>query len=179
VVWDRFSADARRVLCRILGPTVDVEDQLQETFMQFFKDVHRLREPDKVRGFLIGIAVRLARSELRRRRFRRWLQLTPSGAVPEVASEGVDADGREAVTRLYACLDRIGDKERMIFVLRHIEGLELTEVAAALGLSLATTKRHLAKVTARVRAEASRDPVLAGYLDRTTPVPLAPGVPDG
>jgi hypothetical protein len=56
-----------------------------------------------------------------------------------------------------------------IFTLRRIEGLELNEVAAALGMSLATTKRHLAKVTARVHALAMRDPLLSEYLDGAAP----------
>jgi len=44
-----------------------------------------------------------------------------------------------------------------------MEGLELTEVAAALKLSLATTKRRLARVWARVLLLVERDPVLAHY----------------
>ena len=43
--------------------------------------------------------------------------------------------------RLYEVLDKIDDRGRMAFVLRHLEGYELTEVAEALGCSLATTKR--------------------------------------
>ena len=170
-VWDRHSVRVRAVLRRVLGPSVDVEDLLQETFFQLFKDLARLRELDNLQGFAVGIAVRVARSELRRRRLRRWLMLTDHGAPPEVADVGVDADAREAVLRLYALLDRIDDRQRTIFVLRHIEGLELTEVASALDLSLATTKRHLAKVTRRVRQGAIKDPLLAAYVDRVTPLP--------
>jgi RNA polymerase sigma-70 factor (ECF subfamily) len=170
-VWDRYASRARAVLRRILGPSVDVEDLLQETFFQLFKDLPKLREPDKLQSFAIGVAIRMARSELRRRRLRRWLMLTDAGAPPDVAGEEVDADAREAVLRLYALLDGIDDRRRMVFVLRHIEGLELTEVASALDLSLATTKRHLAKVTARIRASAAKDPLLAAYVERVTPTP--------
>jgi RNA polymerase sigma-70 factor, ECF subfamily len=172
-VWDRFSAGVRSVLRRILGPGADVEDQVQETFVQFFEVVRGLRDLALVRSFLIGIGVRLARSELRRRRVRRWLSLTDTGAVPEEAWGGVDADAREAVTRLYALLDRLDDRSRTLFVLRHVEGLELEDTAAAMGISLATTKRYLVKVVARVHAMAARDPLLAEYLDRTTPLPEA------
>jgi RNA polymerase sigma-70 factor (ECF subfamily) len=170
-VWDRHSTRARAVLRRILGPSVDVEDLLQETFFQAFKDLPKLRERDKLQAFVIGVAVRMARSELRRRRLRRWLLLTESGASPDAPGDEVDADAREAVRRLYALLDRFDDQSRAIFTLRYIEGLELVDVAAALEISLATTKRYLVKVTARVRAGAANDPVLAAYVDRVTPVP--------
>src|SRR6476469_1542878 len=49
------------------------------------------------------------------------------------------------------------------FVRRFMEGLELTEVAAALKLSLATTKRRLARVWSRVLLLVERDPVLVHY----------------
>ena len=76
-----------------------------------------------------------------------------------------DEDAREAVARLYSLLDRLDDRSRLLFVLRHVQGLELTDTAACMDLSLATTKRHLARVTARVHALAAGDPILARYLD--------------
>jgi RNA polymerase sigma-70 factor (ECF subfamily) len=170
-VWDRHAARARAMLRRILGPSVDVDDLLQETFLQVFKELAKIREPEKFSSFIVGVAIRVARSELRRRRVRRWLSLTDEGAPPDVAGDEIDADAREAVKRLYALLDRYDDHRRTIFVLRYIEGLELTEVAEAMSVSLATAKRQLAKVTGWVRASAARDPLLADYVDRVTPVP--------
>ncbi len=80
--------------------------------------------------------------------------------LPDEPAEGVDEGAREALARLYALLDRLDDRARLLFVLRHIEGLELAETAQASRMSLATAKRHLAKVTARVHAMAE-DPLLA------------------
>lgn len=165
VVWDRYGALVHGLLRRVLGPGGDVEDQAQETFLQFFREVKNLRDPGALRPFLLGIAVRVARSALRRRRLRRWFSLTDSGALPDEPAEGVDEGAREAVARLYALLDRLDDRARLLFVLRHIEGLELAETAQASGMSLATAKRHLAKVTARVHAMAERDPLLAAYVE--------------
>ena len=71
-----------------------------------------------------------------------------------------DTDAREALARFYKILDRVNATDRAAFVLRFMEGLELTEVAAALKLSLATTKRRLARVWARVLLLVERDPVL-------------------
>jgi RNA polymerase sigma-70 factor (ECF subfamily) len=101
--------------------------------------------------------------------------LTDSGTVPDEAGAGADAEAREALGRLYTLLDRLDDRSRMLFVLRYVEGLELTDVAAALGMSLATLKRNLAKVSARVHAMAAGDPVLVTYLAPVSLVPPAPG----
>ena len=165
-VWDRFATLVRGVLRRSLGPRAEVEDHVQEVFLRFFKQVKTLREPESVRAFVIGIAIRVARGELRRRRIRRWLRLTDDGALPELRAEAGDADAREAVSRLYAILDGFDDKLRLVFVLRHVEELELVEVAAALETSLATVKRQLAKVTARLDAIAERDPLLSAFIHR-------------
>jgi RNA polymerase sigma-70 factor (ECF subfamily) len=166
LVWDRFSPLVRRVLRRSIGPGADVEDHVQEVFLRFFHEVHGLRELGKIESFLWGIAVRVARSELRRRRVRRWLRLTDDGALPEDAeAPGADADAREALARLYAILDETDWQSRLAFVLRHVEGLELERVAELLGVSLATAKRRLVKAQARVLAATARDPALRGYVE--------------
>jgi RNA polymerase sigma-70 factor (ECF subfamily) len=54
--------------------------------------------------------------------------------------------------------------------LHHIEGLELLDVASALGVSLATVKRRLARVSARVVAMAQGDRMLIDYLGTSEPV---------
>lgn len=167
-IWDRYSPLVRSIVRRTLGPQSEVSDLVQESFLQLFRRLPDLRDPEALRSFLIGITIRVLGAELRRRRVRRWLHLTDSGSVPEVAASNDDEDAREAVRRLYAALDRVGDGDRMLFVMRHIEGLELPEVAAALGASLPTTKRRLAKVMGRLVAMAERDPALSVYLGQSS-----------
>ena len=165
VAWDRYAVLVRGVLRRVLGPGAEVDDQAQLVFLQLFRDARNLRDVTALRSFLIGITVRVARSELRRRRIRRWLHLTDDGVMPEALDEGADVGAREALGRLHALLNQLDDGDRLLFVLRHVEKLELTETAEAVGTSLATAKRRLAKVTARVHAMALRDPLLVDYLD--------------
>jgi RNA polymerase sigma-70 factor (ECF subfamily) len=82
--------------------------------------------------------------------------------LPE-AGYSADPAGREAVRRLYAVLDQVGDRARVLFVLRFVEQLELVEMSEALGCSLATVKRRLAKASQRVLVLARREPALAAY----------------
>ena len=173
-IWERYHALVRRVLRRTMGPGSDVEDQVQEVFLRFYRNSALLRNPSALRGFLYGIALRVASSELRSRRIRGWLRLTPDGVLDDYGSshDAVphhDADAREAVKRLYAILDRLDTKSRLAFVLHRIEGLELLEVASALGVSLATVKRRLARVSARVGAMVQGDSMLTEYLDKGGP----------
>ena len=165
-MWDCHAALVRRILRRLLGP-VDVEDALQDAFLRLFRDLGSLRDPAALRSFLIGISFHVAKSELRRRRARRWLFLSDDGTVvePEALAPDGRHESRAAVLRLYRLLDRISDERRAVFVLRFVEGLELAELSEVLGCSLATTKRRVADAARRVSLLAASDPLLAPYLE--------------
>jgi RNA polymerase sigma-70 factor (ECF subfamily) len=170
-MWDRYSALMRRILRRMLGPSVDVEDALQEVFLRLFRDIDGLRDPSALRSFLIGITLHVAHSELRRRRARRWLMLSDDGVLPDPVPDQLETNGlqeREALRRLYRVLDRVGTAARTVFVLRYVEGLELAQLSAVLGCSLATTKRRVADAAQRVSRLAANDEVLAPYLGEKT-----------
>ncbi len=164
LIWDRYATTVRGVLRRSLGPGADVEDLVQEVFLRFHRGVGGLRKADSLRSFLIGIAARTAISELRRRKVRRFLALTSDGELPERA--GSRDEGPRALSRLYQILDGCSASDRLAFVLRYIDDLELDEVAAALGVSVATAKRQLARVHARVSLMAGRDDLLSPYVTR-------------
>ncbi len=165
-LWDRYSSLVRRILRRMLGPSVDVEDGVQDAFLRLFRDLNSLRDPAALRSFLIGITLHVAKSELRRRRAKRWLLLSDDGVVaePEAVADAQSLEPRAALVRLYRVLDRVGHARRVVFVLRYVEGLELAELSTVLGCSLATTKRRVADAADRVCLLAAADPLLAPYM---------------
>lgn len=164
LIWDRHAGAVRDLLFRTMGRDTEIEDLLQEVFIGFFRNVEGLRDPDALRPFLHGIAVRVVRSTLRKRRVRRFFHLTPTGEVPDVPSGRSEAGPRAALTRLHAILSELGARERLAFVLRHGEGYELTEAAEALGCSLATLKRALARADEHVQRRAATEPLLQPYI---------------
>lgn len=162
-LWERFSVLVRRLLSRTLASD-DVDDAVQEAFLRVFSRIRKLREPDKLRSFVVGVTMRVAREELRRRRVRRWLRLTATGDVPEVRHAGTDHDAVEALRRLDALLERIDSDARVLFVLRFVEDVPTAEIADALECSLATAKRRVARAKARVESAAESDPMLQAFL---------------
>jgi RNA polymerase sigma-70 factor (ECF subfamily) len=163
-LWDRFSPLVRRMLFRAIGPGHDIEDLVQESFLRLYRKLPGLREPDALRSFVVTITTRVLQSELRSRWLRRWLGLSDDGRVPEAPAPTADLEARDALLRFYHLLDRLGPQQRTAYVLRHIEGMELTEVAAAVGVSLATVKRWLPRITDRLHGQAARDPLLQRYV---------------
>jgi RNA polymerase sigma-70 factor, ECF subfamily len=169
VLWQRFAPMVFRMLKRSLGPGHDIEDLAQEVFLCVFEKVRGLREPKALKAFLISVTVLTTRHELRRRWVRRWVRLSKNTDAAETEVVTPDTDAREALNRFYSILDRVNVNDRTAFALRYMEGLELTEVAAAMGLSLATTKRRLARVWNRVVLLVERDPLLVQYRPKPEP----------
>lgn len=168
--WARFAPVVLGILQRFFGPgsgadSVDRQDLCQEVFLRFFARIDDLREPGALRGFLIGICLGVAQNELRRVRVRRWIRLTPTGDLPEIAGPGVDPEAREAMSRFYAVLARVGVEDRTLFFARYVEKMEIADVALALRLPLSTAKRRLLRATRRIGAKMSRDPALARYVE--------------
>lgn len=171
VLWNRFSPMVHRMLRRALGPGQDTEDVAQEVFLCVFEKIPAIREPKALKAFIISVTALTARHELRRRWVRRWVKLSGDVEPLDVGAVQPNSDAREALRRFYRILDRVNVTDRTVFTLRFIEGLELADVAAALGISLATTKRRLARAWARVSLLVQRDASLVDYLSERKPVP--------
>jgi RNA polymerase sigma-70 factor (ECF subfamily) len=102
------------------------------------------------------IAIRLARTRLRRRKLTRILFRAEEPDFERIAAVGVPPEQRDMVRRLYGVLDRIPVELRIAWVLHHVQEETVQSVAELCGWSLSTAKRRLqtadARVTARLNA---------------------------
>jgi RNA polymerase sigma-70 factor (ECF subfamily) len=149
-----------------LGPDSATEDLLQDVFVAFLRSADTLRNASALRGFLIGVTVRLVALELRRRKIRRWVSLSPSGSLPEMPVAPRDVEGREALEALYRLLARMPSRRRLAFVLRVVQGCEILEVASALGVSDSTAKREVLRAQDQLLRQAGREPALLHYMEK-------------
>jgi RNA polymerase sigma-70 factor (ECF subfamily) len=95
--------------------------------------------------------------------------MTPPDEMRERITPPLDASAREALLRLYAILDRMDADAQLLFTMRYVQRLELTDLAEVFGVSLATIKRRLSRVADRVFTMARRDEALVGYLKSEEP----------
>lgn len=162
--WRRFGPMVRRVLLRTIGPESELEDLSQEVFITFFDRVKTLRDSRTLTAFIMAITTFKIRHHLRWRWLRRWLVLPGQVEKLELRTFQPNAEAREALVRFFKILDRLNAVDRTAFMLRFVEELELRDVAAALNLSLATTKRRLTRTWKRLAALVRTDPGLADLL---------------
>jgi RNA polymerase sigma-70 factor (ECF subfamily) len=157
-----YSSVVRRSLFRVLGNSFDIDDLEQDTFVTVLDRCHTLRDPSALRSFVVSVAMRLARNELRKRAIRRFVGL--DGLSEQASDQSYDPVTAERFQHLYRALDRLEANVRIAYVLRHVEGYELAEVATACGCSLSTVKRWLARAEQKLQETARRDPVLSMIL---------------
>jgi RNA polymerase sigma factor (sigma-70 family) len=148
ILFDRHEDAVARFLGRMGVPPADIDDLVQNTFLQVLRAVRRFDPGVSVRSWLLGIASMMARRHRRSlgrltKRIRSWATiprgpgLTPDEALAE----------RQAELRLSRALDALSTKKREAFVLVTLEGMSGEEAAVALGVPVNTiwTRLHHAR----------------------------------
>ena len=133
--WERYSSLVGRILRRVFGSSPDSVDLSQDVFLCVFQQMTKLRQPEALRAYIVGISLRVARNHLRRKKVRSIVGLTEN--VDLVASRPIaDPDTRDAVRRLCRLLDGLTVEDRSLFVSRYIEGMRVEEIAALHAMTL-------------------------------------------
>jgi len=160
-------SDARRTLyerhfdyvtgmsARLLRSRDASEDVVQDAFVMAFERLASLREPAAFRGWLAAIAVSFVRRRLRKQRLLRALGLDGShddAALDRLARDDASAEARSELAALDLVLQTLPANHRIAWMLRHVEGEALDDVAVACDCSLATVKRWISAADERVRA---------------------------
>jgi len=155
MLYRRHASYLLAIAARLLGNRSEGEEIVQDTFVTAFEQLRTLREPAALRGWLAQIAVSLVRRKLRRGRQMRVLGLdrgADDATLATLAAPGTRPDQRAELALVDRVLSTISANVRIAWMLRHVEGLELAEVASACGCSLATVKRRIAAAETAIRA---------------------------
>lgn len=162
-LYDRFAGHINRLVWRLLGGDEEHDDVVQQVFVSALGSMGRLKNPQALGGWLVGIAINTVRRELRSRKARRIFRLVPG--TSELPHETLDPDRQLLAPRFYAVIARLGAADRIVFTLRFVEGYTLGECAAACRCSLATVKRRLTRARRVFFKHARMDPVLASWIE--------------
>jgi len=157
--------NVHRALFRILGSNRELEDLLQDAFIEIFRALPSFRGDSTLGRWCQTIAVRIAYLTISRRR----PPAVDLALVEESVASDVDvrrhALAREATRRLYAALDRIEAKQRIAFALAVIDGKSLAEVAEITETSMFAVKTRVWRARRELMRRSGKDAVLSAYLD--------------
>jgi RNA polymerase sigma-70 factor (ECF subfamily) len=149
-----------RLLTRIVGPTAEVEDLLQDTFANAITAFPSFRGEASVKTWLHRIAIHVAHQHLRRPRHRREVELPDADAL--VAEAQRSAESRELAARLYEHLDVLDATKRIALVLYVIEGHTIDEIAALMRAGKAATRSRIFWARRALLKRLRKDDAFAG-----------------
>nr|MBP8809033.1 RNA polymerase sigma factor [Kofleriaceae bacterium] len=171
-LFRRYRTRVHAALYRILGGNAEMEDLLQETFIQVFASLSSWRAEASLATWIDRIAVRVAYRAIARRRGQTALTVDAPTAEGVLELDGADASlAREGVRRFYRALDDLAPASRIAFALHELDGRPLAEVAAITSATVTATKLRVWRARRALDAAARRDPVLREFLadDRGAP----------
>lgn len=145
--------DMTRV-CFVICGDLDVADEaVQAAWPIVWRKLGSLRDPDRLRPWLVSIAANEARQIVRQGRRRKVVEL----AMPPAGGAGGDPGLQVADLDLVNALARLDPDDRALLALRYVAGFDSSELARATGRSASGTRARLARLLGRLRTELSDD----------------------
>ena len=148
LVFEDNYAFVNSITRRLAGPNLDADDLTQDVFVVVHQKLASLRDPTRLRSWLYGICRRVAAHQRRKHRIRTAIRDLLGKETRVMSATPEDYAGqREIERRLYDTLDRLTEKRREALILYALEGMTGEEIAALLGIPVATvwTRLHAAR----------------------------------
>ena len=157
-VYRRYAAYVAAIAVRLLGRDGEVDDLVQDVFVEVLRGLGRLREPLAFKGWLAQITVRVATRRLRQRNLRRSLQLAGAPVDYEaLARPSATPEQRALSAHVYRVLDRLPARTRVVWILRNVLEEPLHTIAELAECSLSTVQRRLIEAEAVIDEELSHE----------------------
>jgi RNA polymerase sigma-70 factor (ECF subfamily) len=138
-----------RVALRILGSVEDAQDAAQDVFLRLHRSLNRIDEDRGLGAWLYRVTVNICTDALRTR--RKVIPIEDVAPVSPELTPLAHSEQRETRQRVTDALARLPEKERAAVVLREIEGLSTSEVAAILGTSEGTVRAQISMARTKLR----------------------------
>lgn len=147
-----------------LVPRADLEDVLQEVFIEVFRSIRRFERKSAFTTWLYRVTVHVA-MKARRKRTRARLDLVED--LPEQADDGPSPHdvslSAERQARVEALLQRLSPKKRAVLVLHDLQGVDAQRIAELVGANVLTVRTRLFYARREFEAWAKDDPALADF----------------
>jgi RNA polymerase sigma-70 factor (ECF subfamily) len=160
-------AQHQRQVCRQLAflvPRSDLEDVLQDVFIEVFRSIKRFEGKSAFTTWLYRVTVHVAMKS-RRKHTRSRLDIVED--VPEQVDDGPKPDevslSAERQARVEELLEKLSPKKRTVLVMHDLQGVDAQIIAQVLDTNILTVRTRLFYARRELEALAKNDPALAEF----------------
>jgi RNA polymerase sigma-70 factor (ECF subfamily) len=159
-----YDRSVLRVAMNLLRSEDDARDAYQEVFLRVYRSLHSFRHQCSFHTWLYRIATNVCLDHLRRKSVRKEQALeedgdgAAGGPLHTTAADRPESDpervfaARDVSRRLKLALEQLSPKERLVFEMKHYEGLRLRVIGEMLSISEEAAKNCLFRGTRKLRA---------------------------
>ncbi|MBI5526754.1 MAG: sigma-70 family RNA polymerase sigma factor [Deltaproteobacteria bacterium] len=159
LLYDRFGPVVNRLVWRLLGADGEHKDIVHDVFVTVLESIGTVETPSVLERWICSVTVNTVRNQLRKRKFYRLFHVADDPDDRCTVPAGPDA--HLALRRFFEALDGMSADDRIVFVLKFVEGRRLPEIGEICGCSFATVKRRLRRARAEFFRQAGDEPFFA------------------
>jgi RNA polymerase sigma-70 factor, ECF subfamily len=173
--------EVARLAQRMLGRATDLEDIVQEVFLQVHRSIRDFRHGARFSTWLYRVTVNVVLMHRRAAKSRPVFGEAPEGiaAVDQRPFADEQIERQRRVSAFHRLLDRLSEKKRVVFVLHELEGLAPGEIAKIVSSPVLTVRTRLFYARRELLAMLAEEPSLAGLWGDLTETPSSPAPSEG
>jgi RNA polymerase sigma-70 factor, ECF subfamily len=160
----RYDQEVLRMALRIVPSYEEAQDLYQEAFLKVYRSIGRFRLESKFSTWLYRVVMNVCLDHLRRQKSRSEMQMpeTQDGesdymqSIPESRAAlhpGRSLEASEIARRLQAAMARLSPRERVVFEMKHCQGMKLRDIGDVCGTSEEAAKNSLFRALQKLRTD--------------------------
>jgi RNA polymerase sigma-70 factor (ECF subfamily) len=164
-LFAKHKSEVSRLVYRMTGPSAELEDLVQEVFLQVFRSLKDFMGGARFSTWLYRVTVNVVLMHRRASRARPRYTALPGGDFTDGrVGPDEEVEGQRRLRALYRLLDRLSEKKRTVFILHELEGLSPKEIANLVQAPVLTVRTRLFYARRELASMLPSEPCLADLL---------------
>jgi RNA polymerase sigma-70 factor (ECF subfamily) len=141
--YRKYRDEVARIVYKVLGPDADLEDIVQDVFVEVFRSIDRFKGDAKITTWLYRVCVNVALQKVRRLKRRPEGHVMEKDELPTHETPLRALERKDCARVVYGILDEIAPKKRMVFILHEIIGMNSKEISKIVDANVLTVRTRL------------------------------------
>src|SRR5260221_6834034 len=164
-LFTRHRSEVARLVFRMIGPKAELEDIIQEVFVQVHRSLKDFRGQSKFTTWLHRVTVNVVLMHRRAARSRPQLVYPHPDEAQSDSCLAPDEDVArlERMRAFRRVIEKLAEKKRTVFILHELEGLSPAEIAKIVGAPVLTVRTRLFYARRELSEMLQEEPTLASF----------------